>query len=126
MGAVEDVLVAAAARHCGDLAAVEAHAHVAHQLGLRRRGGFSYCAAEVKPCRGREKILQTYNQRVRYEAIPASVWSVLASNIHSFSSILGPYQLLRGISVSLAAECCTMFTTVAVSESLRNPAARWF
>lgn len=51
MGAVEDVLVAAAARHRCDLAAVEADAHVADELGLRGRGRFSDGAAEVKPCR---------------------------------------------------------------------------
>lgn len=50
MGAVEDVLVAAAARHRCDFAAVEADADVAEQLGLRGRGRFSDRAAEVEPC----------------------------------------------------------------------------
>lgn len=49
MGTVENVLVAAAARYCGDFAAVEADAHAAEELWFRGRGRFSYCAAEVKP-----------------------------------------------------------------------------
>lgn len=51
MGAVENVLVAAAARHRGDLAAVEADAHAADELRLGGRGGFPHGAAEVETCR---------------------------------------------------------------------------
>lgn len=54
MSAVEDVLVAAAARYRGDFAAVEADAHVAEQLRFRGRGGFTYGPAEVKACRETE------------------------------------------------------------------------
>lgn len=54
MGTVEDVLVATAAGYCCDLAAVEADAHVAEQLGFGGCGRFPYCATEVKACRATE------------------------------------------------------------------------
>lgn len=49
MGAVEDVFVPAAAGDRRDLTAVEAHAHVAEELGLRGRRWFPDGAAEMKP-----------------------------------------------------------------------------
>lgn len=57
MGAVEDVLVAAAARHGSDFAAVEADAHVTEELGLRGRGRLPDGAAEVETCREAEEML---------------------------------------------------------------------
>lgn len=48
VGAIEDVLVAAATRYRCDFAAVEADADVAQEFGLRRRGGLPHGAAEVE------------------------------------------------------------------------------
>lgn len=57
MSAVEDVLVAAAARHRCDFAAVEADAHVTEEVGLRGRGRLPDGAAEVETCREMERML---------------------------------------------------------------------
>lgn len=48
VGTVEDVFVAAGARHRCDLAAVEADADAAHELWGRGRGGVCHCAAQME------------------------------------------------------------------------------
>lgn len=48
MGAVEDVLVTAGARHGGDLAAVEADADAADEFRGRGRGRVRHCATQVE------------------------------------------------------------------------------
>lgn len=101
MGAVENVLVAAAARHRCDLAAVEADADVAQQLRLRRRGGFPDGAAQVETCARKENDCQSSGKNGRH------VSAVLCSGLCKVQ----PHQVT---SVNICA-----FQMTAVKTSLR-------